>query len=124
MKIGTIIICTLAAAALLPLASCQKDNEGTYVILLVASRKGQYPVAAKTEFFYVKEKGRSWWSDWNSSAFNEYEKGYEYEVLVLKYDPHFGEVICGPHSTYRLIKVLSKTKKESEGLPADSLFYP
>jgi len=104
----------LLATIIVMLSSCMNQTSEKMV---VASRQGDCVGVAPMNCYLVKEAGQNDWQFlYNEIDGFEYEPGYEYEIEVVK------EKIENPAADqssirYILIKVLSKTKKESENLP-------
>lgn len=111
------------------LIGCNKERpEGESVLsyeeysMVVASKKVQGVVGISThmvaDVFAIKMEGQDIWSSFDGFIKGfDYEAGYEYvlevsETVFLDYrrgDPAWSE--------YNLIKIISKTKKESENMP-------
>lgn len=104
---------TLVTVVLL-LSSCMNQTSER---MIVASKQGDCVGVAPMKCLLVKENGQTDWQYfYNQIEDFEYEPGYEYELEIVK------EKIDNPAADqssikYILIKVLSKKKKESEGLP-------
>ena len=93
-------------------------------VITVASHKLEGVVTScgnhmKTEVLPVMKENSNSWEAWGGIAGFDYEQGYEYRLKInetnyLDYsmgDPAWTE--------YKLLDVLSKEQKETEGLPED-----
>lgn len=119
------------------LIGCSKEPEGESVLsyqeysMIVASKKVQGVVGIGTnmlsDVFAIKTENKNTWSPFDGFIKGfDYEAGYEYvleisETVFLDYrrgDPAWSE--------YQLVKIISKTKKESENVPEDLIpeWYP
>lgn len=109
------------------LSSCGDDEINptppeVFDYFIVASKKTTI-VDADTgqvnEFLILKRIDKMDWFTLNIDDIRsfEYEAGYEYEIEVRTIDLNEGKDI--PLYGYELSKVLSKVKKETEGLPED-----
>lgn len=101
----------------LVLGSCKTTTQ-TGEKMIIASKLGDCVGVVPMKCMLIKEEGQSDWQFFYSEIEGfEYEPGYEYEIEVKK------ETVDNPAADrssirYVLIKVLSKTAKESEGLPS------
>lgn len=88
--------------------------------MVIASEKRLAMGAAPMEVLLVKENGAEEWSFFYSNIEGfDYESGYEYEIEVKK--ETIEEPVPADVSSikYILTKEISKTKKNSENMPAD-----
>ena len=113
------------------LAGCLNDNEpeGRQVTgyeeyaLTVASKKlpglaGQGSNVL-TEVYAVKKEGATEWEELPAINGFDYENGYEYRIRISEtsyLDKRMGTPAWTEHD---LLEIISKEKKDSEGLPAD-----
>ncbi len=71
-----------------------------------------------SEELVIKKEGETKWEPFNYSIDGfDYKEGYEYNIKVkeiLKYDPRMSVAYW---YEYEMIKEISKTKKNTEGLP-------
>lgn len=87
-----ISICFVLLTVLTMLTSCVNDNEPAdkqeTITLYVSATTGQTTGLTGTthECMLVKEKGQSSWNTWEFQGIKGfiYEKGYDYELLVMK----------------------------------------
>lgn len=108
--------------------SCSNDDEeGRKVInykeleLTVASKKVPGVIMegynVVSELYAVKKEQADEWIAYGGIAGFEYEKGYEYKIKVSE-TTYLDDAMGDPAWTERdLLEVISKIKKESEGLP-------
>lgn len=113
------------------LCSCLSDNEEVegrkilssedYVIT-VASHKVEGVVTSsganiKTEVLAVKKEGLDKWEALYGISGFDYEEGYEYKLKIN--ETHYLDYRMGDPawSEHKLLEVLSKEQKETEGLP-------
>lgn len=114
----------------LTFAGCESDeyrSERTITLTIASVRpvdKAElYEWSAETSWkpIYIYKRGKEKWSIWSAWSpivgFDEkYEEGYEYVIKVLHRilrDPP----IDANSDRYRLEKIVSKVKKDSEGIP-------
>ncbi len=124
-KIFVILLCLCTCC----LASCGNDDEGGRKVtdyreytLTVASKKLPGVVFSggsdsPAEVYAVKEEGSQQWEQLYGISDFEYESGYEYKIRISRtsyLDHNMGDPAW---TEYKLLKILSKEKKESEGLP-------
>lgn len=112
------------------LAGClnEDDEEGGVkvtgheeYVMTVASKKLAYVIFNDSDFFTeayaVRKEGTQAWEPLTFISGLDYEEGYEYEVRVSEtsyYDERRSE---SSWTEYKLLEVMSKTEKQSEGLP-------
>ena len=114
------------------LSGCDNDRERTIFLTIAsvrpADRQELYYSSGETSWkpLYICKRGsEEWeiWSAWNPiHGFDErYEEGYEYRIEVahrtVAYDNNVAD--ANP-DTYRLVRIVSKIKKTSEGIPAQN----
>ena len=98
------------------LTACGKDDDSIY--LTVASERPERTTVDEFSFYYFVKYGQS--TEWEVISTPivglDYEPGYEYEIEVrevhLKNPPQDYSSV-----EYRLLRLISKTEKESEDLP-------
>ena len=115
------------------LSGCDNDRERTIFLTIAsvrpADRQELYYSSGETSWkpLYICKRGsEEWeiWSAWNPiHGYDErYEEGYEYRIEVahrtVAYDNNVAD--ANP-DTYRLVRIVSKIKKTSEGIPAHFL---
>lgn len=120
MKILKYIMITLVAiSAMATSVSCQK-NEGEMVMMTVASRTGTNTMmfGGQEEILWVKYGEYPGWQAMgiNSIEGFEYVPGYEYVIMVMAI-PVENPPADGDSIRYQYLSTVSKTIKESEGLP-------
>lgn len=126
------LLTILFAFVVLTVTSCNNDDDlgGRKVTdykestLTVASRK--LPGVATscgnstlTDVYAVKNESQSEWQPLGYITKFDYEQGYEYQIRISKtsyLDYRMGEPAW---TEYELLEVLSKERKDSEGLPED-----
>lgn len=120
-------ILAVALAAVVGLGACgEKDGREVTSYeeyeLTVASREVPGVVTScgnsvYSHLFAVKREGASEWEALGGIGKFEFEEGYEYELRVS--ETHYLDYDMGEPAweEYELLEVLSKVKKESEGLP-------
>ncbi|QTE21581.1 DUF4377 domain-containing protein [Polaribacter cellanae] len=109
----------IAFLVVLMFFSCNNSEEpsNNEKIYIVASKKTDCVGVGPQKCFLIKESKEENWQYFYSSfdGFN-YEEDFEYKILVSE-----TEIENPPQDTssieYKLIKVISKTKKTSENLP-------
>ena len=130
MKIIKALGAALLLASTLLFSACNKEEEWPKILgqeeyeLTVASQKLPGVVtscgnSSKAEVFAVKEGNDTEWNDLAAISGFDYEAGNEYRIRIQEthyLDERMGEPAW---TTYELLKVLSKEKKDSEGLPKD-----
>lgn len=103
---------------ILGLSSCNNENsENKEMILTVASEK---PIPNGMENFrplYAKAQGVERWSSWEGIEGFTHEDGYEYVLKVWREKWHNGEVMDASMYRYKLLRVISKMKRDSRDLP-------
>ncbi len=132
MKIFKTLGAVFLLASMLILNACNQKEEWPKILgqeeyeLTVASQKLTGVVtscgnSSKAELFAVKKGHDSKWTDLASISDFDYEAGNEYRILIQ--ETHYLDERMGEPewTTYQLLKVLSKEKKDSEGLPKDSI---
>ncbi len=130
MKIIKALGAALLLASTLLFSSCNQKEEWPKILgqeeyeLTVASQKLPGVVAScgnssKAEVFAVKKGNATEWTDLASISDFEYEAGNEYHIRIQ--ETHYLDKRMGEPewTTYQLLKILSKEKKDSEGLPKD-----
>lgn len=126
------LLTILFAFVVLTVTSCNNDDDlgGRMVTdykeykLTVASRKLPGVVTScgnstLTDVFAVKNESQSEWQPLGYITKFDYEQGYEYQIRISKtsyLDYRMGEPAW---TEYELLEVLSKERKDSEGLPED-----
>ena len=112
-------------------SSCTK-HEGSLLVYpakeyLVASDRGccAYEGVGWEPYYFVKEKGKSQWETFDRILGLDYKDGYEYIIKAEKIeDKDLLKIADGPSYIYlRLVKVVAKEKKDTEGLPENYLHY-
>lgn len=76
-------------------------------------------------YFFVKEKGKSTWEQYDDIHGLDYERGYEYLIKAEKIIDE-DRIKLADDACYlylRLVKVLSSEKKDTEGLPDNYISY-
>lgn len=98
--------------------SCDK-NDGEVVLMTVASKKGIVSDPVSTlprEVFLVKEKGEVEWSYFYDEIEGfKFEEGYECRLLVAVISISH-PMMDASSAHYKMVQLLSKTEKDSEGL--------
>ena len=121
---------TVVLLAVIVMSSClsDMDQEGKKITghkeyeLTVASVKLQGVLTSSgynllAEVFAVKRDESSEWKAMGSIGGFEYEEGYEYRIRISETD-YLDERMGDPAWTeYKLMEVLSKERRDSEGLP-------
>lgn len=108
--------------AVIVLAGCKKDDgyQGTFVWTVASEMRMANGFGGIFPSFVTKEsKGGDWRKYVGYIEGFDYESGYEYVIAVKVYeikDPPMD----GDRVRYVLKKVISKEKKDSEGLPQDA----
>lgn len=130
MKIVNIFSLVVILFSAVILCSCSSDDDegGRQVlsskdyIITVASHKLEGVVTSsgysyKAEVFAVKKDNSNTWESLSGITGFEYENGYEY-CLKIK-ETHYLDNSMGETTwtVYELLDLVSKEKKESEGLP-------
>lgn len=115
----------------LSLGSCLNDDEtqGRQVTgyeeytLTVASKKlpglAGEGNSVLTEVYAVKKEGDSEWTNLTGIGGFDYESGYEYQIRVSETNYLDYRMGTPAWTEYDLLEILSKVKKDSEGLPTD-----
>ncbi len=120
---------TILFLCALPLSGClEKQDEGRKITgyeeyrLTVASRRVPGVVTScgntvSTDVFAVRKEGSSEWESLPYISEFDYEEGYEYVIRLSRTD-YLDYAMGEPAWTeYKLLEVVSKESKESEGLP-------
>ena len=98
--------------------SCKDDlDSNDELILIVASEKA---IDTRTTYYmpyFVKYHPLDEWHYFLPIEGFEHEKGYEYVVRVWREKWHNGEIMDAGIYRYTLLEVISKIKKNSDGLP-------
>ena len=104
--------------------SCSKEDDAAFTTLTIASHKGRNSNGA--EWLYVKEKNDPGWMVWAYiPGFDNHEEGYEYKVFALKkYLRPDEPVEDGFDFDLHVTSIISKTQKQTEGLPDDEDVSP
>ena len=124
------LVVTLICATSLCCCQSDDDEEGCKVlsskdyIITVASHKLEGVVTScgnstKGKVLAVKKHGSTTWEAWSGIAGFDYVDGYEYHLKINEtnyLDHRMGEPAWTEH---KLLDVLSKENKETEGLPED-----
>lgn len=98
----------------------KKESE----VLTIASEQADCMGVAPQKCMLIKREGNTDWEFWYTGIEGfEYEPGYEYVVKIRR------EKVSDPPADmssvrYVLEKVVSKVRKESEGLPTRIINYP
>jgi len=96
--------------------ACGSNSADDVKTLTIASQQGDCVGVGPMKCFYVKEKGDTWEFFYNNIDGFNYEPGYEY-VIKVKVTKVENPPMDASSLKYTLVKEVSKTKKESEGLP-------
>lgn len=120
MKILKYIMITLVAISTMATSvSCQK-TEGELLMMTVASRTGMSAIilGGRQEILWVKYGEYPGWQAMgiNSIEGFEYVPGYEYVIMVMAI-PVENPPADGDSIRYQYLSTVSKTIKESVGLP-------
>lgn len=103
--------------------SCSSDNDyNKELILTVASKALLNTGYESSHAYYVKPKGVVDWMPFESISGFDYEEGYEYIIRVSQEKWHDGEVQDAGIYKYAFLRLISKTKKNSENIPAQRFF--
>ncbi len=116
-KLILFVIACLTAGGL---TSCSnEDSENKEMVITVASEKRIYSGLEEWGHspYYAKESGNNQWIPWDHIEGFTHEEGYEYVLKIWQEKWHNGEIMDASIYRYKLLKVLSKVKKDSEGLP-------
>ena len=111
-----ISICFVLLTVLTMLISCVNDNEPAdkqeTITLYVSATTGQTTGLTGTthECMLIKEKGQSSWNTWEFQGIKGfvYEKGYDYELLVMK-TIYANPPADGGSYGYTLVQIVSKS---------------
>lgn len=128
---GILLLCL----CLLGFASCLDDQNDEEIqvtnyqeyTLTVASKKliGRTLLETGddvlTDVYAVKKENEQQWSQFPTVRGLEYERGYEYRISIS--ETHYLDPRRCPSewTEYKLLEILSKEKKESDGLPSNFL---
>lgn len=98
------------------LASCSNNNHNNET-LIIASKQGDCVGVAPQKCLLIKASSSQNWEYFYGSidGFN-YEPGYEYTIEIGKENID-NPPADGSSIKYKLVKVISKEEKQSEGLP-------
>ena len=104
--------------------SCKKDDTVVIFYTVASEQVYRYGAFGEVPYFVVKEKNDSDWKVLRDGIQGfDYERGYEYRVMVNKI--HVREPMQDASSIeYHLLCVISKTLKDSENLPPIRWKYP
>ncbi len=123
-----LVVALFCATCLCSCLSDDDEEEGLKVlsskdyVITVASHKLEGVISScgnnfKCEVLAVKKDSSNTWEAWSGIAGFDYEDGYEYSLKINEthyLDYRMGEPTWTEH---KLLEVLSKEKKETEGLP-------
>lgn len=112
------------------LADDDVDEEGRKVlsskdyVITIASHKLEGVLTScgmslKGEVLAVKKDGSTTWEPWGGITGFDYEEGYEYRLKINETDYLDYRMGDPAWTEHKLLEVLSKEKKETEGLPGD-----
>lgn len=106
------------------LTGCEKEQEFSEVsTVVIASKKldaivSSCGIESKIPVYAVKQSSSAQWSACSDQINNfDYKEGYEYVVKLGKKNFHDKNMSVTSWSEYYLVELVSKEKKESEGLP-------
>ena len=106
------------------ITSCEKDlfdrNRLTLTVASVGRMISPYQIASS--LYFVKAHPQDEWVSFDGIEGFDYEEGYEYVIRVKREKWHNGEIMDAGMYRYILLKVISKTKKNSKG-PFEEVFY-
>nr|WP_129730126.1 DUF4377 domain-containing protein [Parabacteroides goldsteinii] len=100
----------------LSLTGCSKDDITTEQLTIASETRIGMAEGPRNCYLVKNENNKNWEFMYNSINGFEYEAGYEY-VIEVKIENIKNPPADASSVKYSLIKIISKTKKNSEGLP-------
>lgn len=120
LRLKSILFAILACALFV---SCSDDDDNEKVLTMtIASRTTTCQALPSGQEYggYIVKEGKNGWKPFCNyiSGFTDYTEGFEYMVKVKQIYIEIPRE-DGSSYEYELIEIISKTEKESEGIPDD-----